>query len=367
MTSAAPEQTRLAGYYRNDPYSQSAARVFVAMTANQLKCELVAFTLEVFHSLTTITLPSNHRHWTAGSTSVVRLQCIVREKRPLLYHAVVDCTYRGTFQKFLIDAVHLQLFFYDEADFVELPVFRLLYNQHEGRCALLNKPLARQKDTKIAEHWDKQFVPQDLTALALRMAWQVRPEAQEELSRHSVRVFEEPVADLDSSAERLSLSGLGGGAPRTFSRLFNRQFLDSVLAAVEVELPFSMFISKCRVREALRDVVRTVSQMLSAVPEGARSETARIASIDQSPLSSRAEQQRHRRSNMRSLSLAETFCGESSNFSISSKTSEREKVRTHEPPRSQSAIASASSSSRRLSASEAEIYTIVTRTSAVDG
>ena len=153
------------------------AERFDNLNAEQLKHDLSALVLDIFRNLTTPPSSQNNLghsggvdpFLSAGSASVVQLQRVVRERLATLYHSVVECAFGGAFETFLTAAVHLQLFFYDEADFVKFPVLRL-YHNNERRCAPHAKSVALVKDKLTAELLENQNLDRsksELSALVL--------------------------------------------------------------------------------------------------------------------------------------------------------------------------------------------------------
>jgi hypothetical protein len=243
--------------YRNDPYSMSASRVLVGLPSAQLRRELSAAATSVFESLVTIPASgASQVPWFAGSASVVRLQCMLREKRPALYNAVVESEFGGTFQKFLSEVTGLALFFYDAPDFAMFPILGHLYNKHEGRCTLRSKAEALPKDLLVAEHWAVHFVPLELTAVAVRVAWEARPVSSP--SSASATGSQETSAAEDGGA------GTGFIAGPCVRTRHTRQLVDFVVAAAEAELPFATFISKNRLKEAARDAMRRSMPLIAS-------------------------------------------------------------------------------------------------------
>ena len=153
------------------------AERFDNLNAEQLKHDLSALVLDIFRNLTTPPSSQNNLghsggvapFLSAGSASVVQLRRVVRERLATLYHSVVECAFGGAFETFLTAAVHLQLFFYDEADFVKFPVLRL-YHNNERRCAPHAKSVALVKDKLTAELLENQNLDRsksELSALVL--------------------------------------------------------------------------------------------------------------------------------------------------------------------------------------------------------
>jgi hypothetical protein len=252
------------------------SRVSTELKKIQLRFELAAATDDAFHRLVVVqgrTQPNGTESasWSAGSTSVVRLQGLVRERCPALYEAVIEGEdFCGTFQAFLCDVVQLHLFFYDDVDCMAYPVLRLLHSRHEQRCAVCAKDVAVPWDTAVAEYWASRFVPVELPTLAWDIvaasaaAWTSDPFAESAAAGEAVQPVPQCSARDDMAVER-----------GTRGRM--RQLVHAIVSQSEALHPFSMLISKNRLKDAAYAALRqtlflmstTVQQVPPRAPEAA--------------------------------------------------------------------------------------------------
>jgi hypothetical protein len=212
----------------------------------QQRFELASATAEVFQQLVVVNCSGTSGcspvfPFTAGSTSVVRLQSAVRERCRDLYDAVVEGDeFCGTFQAFLASVVRLHLFFYDDVDSCTYPSLRVLYSPHEQRCSAFSKETAAPWDAGVADYWSTRFLPVDLTLLA--------------------RVV------VDDFKQAPGGNIIGAPQEPSCTKQF-RQLVQAVISRCEAQHPFVALISKIRLKDSSCQVLRQVLSVVQSPPQ----------------------------------------------------------------------------------------------------
>jgi hypothetical protein len=204
--------------YFNNPYSRTGRHIIGKPSD---KDRLLTSTIDALHSL--LCQIDNSTVWTAGSASVVRLQCALKSSEPILYKNVITDMYDGTFQPFLTDSGLFNLFFYNAADIEAYPALGRLISPQECRCSMLRKDAAVLLDFHIAQHWTEYFVSFELPLIAMEVL--------------------KTDLNVSSGATQCEVT------QRTGSGRKNRHQAAAILRACDVHYPFSRLISRNKLRE----------------------------------------------------------------------------------------------------------------------
>ena len=243
-----------------------ASRVSTELKKIQLRFELAAATIDAFHRLVVVRGQqqpngSDSLSWSAGSTSVVRLQGLVRERCPAVYEAVIEGEdFCGTFQAFLCDVVQLHLFFYDDLDCMAYPVLRLLHSRHEQRCAVCAKDTAIPWDVAVADYWASRFVPIELPILA----WDIVSSSA--AAWPTDLVVEQPAAG-ETVPESVTCQRDENSTVERGTRGRMRQLVHAIVTQSETFHPFSILISKNRLKDAAYAALRQTLFLMSSTAQ----------------------------------------------------------------------------------------------------
>jgi hypothetical protein len=221
--------------YTHDPYSFFGPRIYTTWPDPEVR--LTDVTLSILSSI--LEQPDDDAVcWTAGSASVVRLQCLVVAAEPDLYDEVVMKIFRGTFQSFLDSCTPVQYFFYDSTSLDRCAALGRLISQHEGRCSLKSKAEALRLDTAVALHWEEYFIPVELRDVAALVA-----------SR------QKSPSDTSSLGCSQTTESEASASTRSFGRSM-RENVAAVMEECETHHPFSRLISKNKLKEAVQSLLR---------------------------------------------------------------------------------------------------------------